>query len=364
MAELKRTGLYPAHLRSKAKIVPFAGWEMPVQYSSIKEEHTAVRTAAGIFDVSHMGEILFSGPDAMKNVQYLVSNDVVKIKPSRVIYTGLLTPQGTFVDDLLVYKFSDDKFLLCVNASNVAKDYQWMLDHLQGDVSCKNVSDQYTQIAVQGPNTLEILKPLTKTDLSKIKYYRFEMGQVAGIDTIISRTGYTGEYGFELYFDPAFSMQMWDALIDSGKSYGLTPTGLGCRDTLRLEAGMALYGNDIDSEHTAFEAGLQWTVKMNKEDFIGKAALQSQIENGLTRHLVGFELTERGIPRHGYQIYSGDQCIGEVTSGTMSITLGKPIGMGYVTTGFEKIGTPIQVKIREKMIKGKTVALPFYSRTR
>jgi glycine cleavage system T protein (aminomethyltransferase) len=364
MTQLKQTGLYNAHLRSGGKIVPFAGWEMPVQYSSITDEHHAVRNSAGIFDVSHMGEIIFSGPDALANIQMLVSNEIGKIKPNRAIYSGLLYPEGTFVDDLLVYRISGDEFLCVVNAANTDKDFQWMKENVKGNLRCENVSDLYSQIAVQGPNSTDILQPLTGIDLSKIRYYRFRKGLFTGVEVILSRTGYTGELGYELYFMKEDSDKIWDALLDSGRAFDLKPAGLGCRDTLRLEAGMALYGNDIDDSHTALEAGLDWTVKFEKEDFIGKAALENQKQDGVTRRLVGFELLERGIPRKGYEIYSGETKIGVVTSGTMSITLGKPIGMGYVKSGCEEPGTSIAVSIRGKKIPGKVVTMPFYSRTR
>jgi aminomethyltransferase len=363
MAQLKRTGLFNIHVQSGGKIVEFAGFEMPLQFSSIKDEHDVVRNSAGLFDVSHMGEILISGPDALKNVQNLISNDAARIPIGRVVYSGLLYPEATFVDDLLVYKIKEDKYLLCVNASNADKDFRWITSNLEGDLKCENVSDCYTQIALQGPKSLQILQPLTETNLGEMKYYRFEIGKAAGVDAIISRTGYTGELGFELYFDPAASEDVWKAIMKIGKPLGLKPTGLGCRDTLRLEAGMALYGNDIDDKHTPFEAALEWTVKMPKDRFIGKQALENQNKSGLSRRLVGFELLERAVPRHGYEIYSQNRKIGEVTSGTLSFTLNKPIGLGYVATGFESLGTEISVKIRDKMIKGKVVSYPFYSRT-
>ncbi len=364
MSELKKTALYSEHVRLGGKIVPFAGYEMPVQFTSIRQEHEAVRNHVGVFDVSHMGEILFTGKDALKNVDHLVSNHIAKIKPFRVVYSGLLYPNGTFVDDVLVYRIKDDEFLFCVNASNVDKDFAWMKQNLSGDLTCENVSDRYTQIAIQGPDAGKVLQPLTRTDLSTIAYYRFQMGQVAGIDALISRTGYTGEYGFELYFSPEHAIKIFQAVMESGAPFGITPAGLGCRDTLRLEAGMALYGNDIDDQHTALEANLGWVVKLEKDDFIGKKALEEQQQAGLKRHLVGFEMIDRGIPRHGYSILSNSVPIGEVTSGTMSITLNKAIGMGYVASGFESPGTIIQIQIRDNRVAARVVPLPFYSRTR
>lgn len=363
MTDLKRTGLYSAHTAASAKIVPFAGFEMPLQYTSIREEHEAVRNAAGLFDVSHMGEIRIKGPDALVNIQRLISNDVSKALPGRVIYSGLLYENGTFVDDLLVYKFQDDDFLICVNASNNQKDYQWMLSQISGNLSCENVSDHYTQIAIQGPKSTHILQQLTQYDLSKLKYYRFAVDKVDSIPCLISRTGYTGEIGYELYFDPSESIRIWNKLLDKGKSFDIKPAGLGCRDTLRLEAGMALYGNDIDDSHTPLEARLDWTVKMEKADFIGRPVLERQMKEGLTRKLTGFELIDRGVPRHGYEVYSEKACIGVVTSGTLSITLNKPVGLAYVQTGFDGDNCEFFVKIRDKMLRAKTVKYPFYSKT-
>ncbi len=241
MSNLKKTGLHSIHVGENAKLVPFAGYEMPLQYTSIQDEHNAVRQQAGIFDVSHMGELLFSGPDALRNVQRLVSNNVEKLSPNAIVYSGLLYPEGTFVDDVLVYKFSDEKFFMCVNAANKQKDYEWIKSNLEGDLEYEDASERFTQIAVQGPKTMDILAPIVDIDLSSMQYYRFEEANVAGVKAIISRTGYTGEFGFELYFAPEHSERVWQAVRDSGLPHGLKPAGLGCRDTLRLEAGMALY---------------------------------------------------------------------------------------------------------------------------
>ncbi|HPQ39901.1 MAG TPA: glycine cleavage system aminomethyltransferase GcvT [bacterium] len=364
MTELKRTGLYDAHVAAGGKIVPFAGFELPVQYQSITAEHDAVRTSAGMFDVSHMGEVFLWGPDALANVQKLVTQNLEKIKPNRAVYAGMLYTTGTFVDDVLVYRMAEDEFMLVVNAANLAKDYTWIKNSVFGDCQCENRSDAITQIAIQGPASQDILQKLTDLDLSKLRYYRFRQDRVLGIDAIVSRTGYTGELGFELYFDKEHSMKVWNALLVAGREFDVKPAGLGCRDTLRLEAGMALYGNDIDDEHTPLEAGLSWIVKMEKEDFNGKTALQKQLDDGLKRHLVGFELVEKGVPRHGYHVFSGDRNIGIVTSGTMSITLKKPIGMAYVDTGFETPDTPVEIEIRNRRMKAKVVPLPFYSNTR
>jgi len=364
MSDLKRTGLYDAHVAAGGKMVPFAGFELPVQYESIKSEHQAVRTTAGIFDVSHMGEIFLHGPDALANVQKLVTQNLAKIKPRRAVYSGLLYENGTFVDDVLVYRMAEDRFMLVVNAANLEKDYDWIKGNVFGDCNCENRSDSITQIAVQGPASRDIVQKLTELDMNKLRYYRFRENRVIGIDAIISRTGYTGELGFELYFDRSHSMKVWNAVMEAGREYGVKPAGLGCRDTLRLEAGMALYGNDIDDAHTPLEAGLSWMVKMDKDDFNGKDALLKQLENGLTRHLVGFELLEKGVPRHGYKVFSGNSEIGEVTSGTMSITLKKPIGMAYVADGYESPDTEIDIQIRNRMMTARIVPLPFYSNTR
>jgi len=364
MTELKRTGLFDAHVKAGGKMVPFAGFELPIHYGSIKKEHLAVRSNAGMFDVSHMGEIFLKGPDALANVQKLVTQNIAKIKPNRAIYSGMLYPNGTFVDDVLVYRMTEDEFMLVVNAANLEKDYKWIKENVSGDCLLTNRSDFYTQIAVQGPNSLEIVQKLTDLDLSTIKYYRFRQNKVLGVDAIISRTGYTGELGFELYFDKTHSLKIWDALLEAGGDLGLIPAGLGCRDTLRLEAGMALYGNDIDDAHTPLEAGLSWIVKMKKDDFNGKSILANQIKNGLDKHLIGFELIGKGIARTGFKLLSDSQEIGVVTSGTMSISLNKPIGMAYVKPGFETPDTKFDVVIRNKQIQAKVVPLPFLSNTR
>lgn len=364
MVDLKHTGLFDAHVKAGGKMVPFAGFELPVQYESIKAEHIAVRTTAGMFDVSHMGEVFLSGPDALANVQKLVTQNLQKIKPNRAVYSGMLYDNGTFVDDVLVYRMAEDEFMLVVNAANLDKDYRWIESNVFGDCKCENRSEEFTQIAVQGPNSREIVQKLTDLDLSKLRYYRFRQDKVLDVNAIISRTGYTGELGFELYFHRDHSIKIWDALLEAGKDLGLKPAGLGCRDTLRLEAGMALYGNDIDDAHTPLEAGLSWIVKMQKDSFNGKPVLEKQLETGLTRHLIGFEIQGKGIARQGYQVFSGDQEIGVVTSGTMSITLSKAIGMAYVAAGYESAGTEFEIAIRNRKVTAKVIPLPFYSNTR
>lgn len=360
MSDLKRTGLYEAHIQAGGKMVPFAGYELPVQYESIKAEHIAVRTKAGMFDVSHMGEIFLSGPDAIANVQKLVSQNIDKIKPNRIVYSGMLYTSGTFVDDILVYRMAEDECMLVVNAANLEKDYEWVKKNLFGNCKCEDRSPTITQIAIQGPESKNIVQKLTDLDLQTLKYFRFKTDKIIGIETIISRTGYTGEMGYELYFDKAHSMTIWNALLEAGKAHGLKPAGLGCRDTLRLEAGMPLYGNDIDDQHTPFEANLGWSVKMDKGDFNGREALLKQYEKGPDRHLVGFELIDKNVPRHGYLVYDGDKQIGVVTSGTVSITLEKPIGMAYVNRGYEAVGTEFDIDIRNRRFKAKVIPLPFY----
>ncbi len=362
MTQLKQTGLYKAHIEAGGKMVPFAGFELPIQYDSIKSEHIAVRTAAGMFDVSHMGEIFLSGPDAIANVQKLVTQNMDKIKPNRAVYSGMLYENGTFVDDILVYRMAENEFMLVVNAANLNKDYEWIKKNLFGNCKCENRSDQITQIAVQGPESKQIVQKLTSLNLDDLKYYRFRNDHIANIEAIISRTGYTGELGYELYFDKTHSMAMWNALMETGRDCGLKPAGLGCRDTLRLEAGMPLYGNDIDDQHTPLEAGLAWTVKFKKSDFNGKQALVAQQEKGLERHLIGFELLTKGMPRPGYEILDGDTKIGVLTSGTISISVGKPIGMAYVKSGYETEGTEFDVVIRDRRLRAKVVSMPFYKK--
>jgi aminomethyltransferase len=363
MTELKKTGLHQAHIEAGGRMTAFAGFELPIQYDSIKSEHLAVRTAAGMFDVSHMGEIFLSGPDAIANVQKLVTQNIEKIKPNRAVYSGMLYENGTFVDDILVYRMSEDECMLVVNAANLEKDYAWILKNQFGNCVCENRSDRITQIAIQGPESKTILQTLTTLNLDELKYYRFRNDRILEYETIISRTGYTGELGFELYFDKKHSLTVWNALMESGRGSGLKPAGLGCRDTLRLEAGMPLYGNDIDDQHTPLEAGLDWTVKFKKSDFNGRQALVNQKDKGVEKHLVGFELLTKGMPRPGYLIFDGDRQIGILTSGTISISVGKPIGMAYVKSGYETENTEFDVVIRDKRIRAKVVSMPFYKKT-
>jgi len=365
-AELKRTPLHGEHVRLGARMVPFAGFEMPVQYTGLMEEHRAVRERAGLFDVSHMGEIFVRGPRALEFVQRISCNDHSKMTVGRAQYTGLMYPEGTFVDDMLVHKMAEDEYLLVVNAANLEKDFAYLEELASGeaDVRVENESDRWAQIAFQGPLAAEILQPLVDVDLAAIRYYRFVHGTVLGHEAIVARTGYTGEDGFELYTAPDPAPEIWRAILEAGKDRGVLPAGLGARDTLRLEAGMCLYGNDIDETTTPLEAGLGWIVKLDKGDFIGRDILERQAEEGVERRLVGFEVTGRGIARHGYPLAleEGGEPVGSVTSGTHSPTLGKPIGMAYVPADSAEPGTPLFIEIRKRWTSAVIVPLPFYSR--
>jgi len=361
---LKQTPLNAVHRQMGAKMVPFGGWDMPVQYRGILDEHKAVRGAAGIFDVSHMGEIEFRGPAALDAVQRLTSNDASRLQVGQVQYSALTTEAGTFVDDLTVYKFADDHYMVTVNASNIDKDFAWMRDHTKGNVEIRNQSDETALIAVQGPKAVEILQKLTPLDLHAIKYYWFARGKVVGQDAIVSRTGYTGEDGFEVYLPPQHAAALWNALLEAGKPFGLLPCGLGARDTLRLEAKMALYGNDIDDRHTVLEADLGWILKLEKGEFIGKAPLAKQKAQGVTRKLVGFEMVGRGIGRSHYKIVKNGQPIGEVTSGGPAPWLNKNIGLGYVAAEHSAVGTELDVLVRDNPVPARVVPTPFYKRKR
>ncbi len=361
---LKQTPLNAVHRQLGAKMVPFGGWDMPVQYRGILEEHKAVRSAAGMFDVSHMGEIDFRGPAALEAVQRLTSNDASRLQVGQVQYSALTTETGTFVDDLTVYKFADDHYMATVNASNIDKDFAWMRDHTKGNVEVRNLSDDTALIAVQGPKAIDILRKLTSLDLGAIRYYWFAQGKVLGQDAVVSRTGYTGEDGFEVYGKPAHAAALWNALLEAGRPLGLLPCGLGARDTLRLEAKMALYGNDIDDRHTVLEADLGWILKLEKGEFIGKAALAAQKARGITRKLVGFEMVGRGIGRSHYRIVKGGREIGVVTSGGPGPWLGKNIGLGYVAAEHAAIGTEFEIVVRDNPVPARVVQTPFYKRKR
>ena len=361
---VRRTPLYDAHQAAGGKLVEFAGWQMPVQYSGVLQEHRAVRTAAGIFDVSHMGEFRVAGKGAEGFLQAMTPNDVAKLKPGRIHYSGLLTEQGTYVDDLLIYRLAEEEFLLVVNAANAEKDLAWLQGHNDAGVTLEDVSSDYGLIALQGPKAEAILSELTSTDLMAIRYYAFVEGEVSGRATLISRTGYTGEDGFELYLAPEDTPAVWDRLLDVGGPAGLVPAGLGARDTLRMEAAMALYGHEIDDTTTPLEAGLQWVVKLEAADFVGRQALVEIKDAGLTRKLVGFNVEGRGIARQGHKVIAEDEEVGFVTSGTFSPTLEKALGMAYVPVSMAAIGTSVGLDIRGKVVPAVIVDLPFYKRVK
>jgi aminomethyltransferase len=364
VAPLKKTPLHARHRASGARMVPFGGWDMPVEYSGLVQEHMAVRTRAGLFDVSHMGEIEIAGKDALAAVQRISSNDASKLQVGQAQYSGLLTPQGTFVDDLLVYRLGPAHFLLVVNAGNIAKDYAWMAEHIQaaGDAVAVDASSRYALVALQGPEAANVLQPLTGVDLAGMKYYWFGHGEVASVRATISRTGYTGEDGFEIFIPPGSADRVWQAILESGKAADVIPCGLGARDTLRLEAGMRLHGNDIDETTTAVEADLAWIVGWKKDDFIGAGALREQKASGPTRKIVGFEMLERGIGRHGYDAYIGDAKAGVVTSGTQTPFLKKAIGMAYLPAEHTAPDTEFDVDIRGRRTRARVVPMPFYKR--
>jgi aminomethyltransferase len=359
---LKRTPLYEQHRKLGARLVEFGGWEMPVQYSGIIEEHQAVRTHAGLFDVSHMGEFKVEGSAALAFLQYLVPNDVSRLALHQALYTQLCFPSGNTIDDLLIYHLAANHYMLVVNAANIARDLEWIQgqsQHFQ-HVTISDQSDTTALLALQGPAALAILQPLSEINLSTIPYYHSAPGLVDGTNCIISRTGYTGEDGFELYCAPVDVVQLWNDLLAAGKPHGLLPTGLGARDTLRLEAGYCLYGHELDEQTNPLEARLGWTVKLKKGNFIGRDALLKVKEQGPQRLLVGIAISERGIARSGYTIYEHDQQIGILTSGAPGPTVRKNIGMGYVEAAHAKVGTTVHIDIRGKHVAAQIVALPFY----
>src|SRR6476620_6713145 len=360
---MKNTPFSEKHTGLGAKMVEFAGYSMPVSYTGINDEHAAVRTNAGVFDVSHMGEFILKGENALDLLQRVTTNDVSKLTAGKAQYSCLTNETGGIVDDLLVYCIEDNKvYMIVVNASNIEKDWDWIVNHNNNDVELHNISDKTCLLAIQGPNATKILQPLTEMDILNLKYYTFSKGKFAGVDNVlVSATGYTGAGGVEIYFEDKDdnANKIWDAIFEVGKSQGLKPIGLGARDTLRLEMGFCLYGNDIDDMTSPLEAGLGWITKFTK-DFIAKEILEKQKKEGTERKLVGFEMIEKGIPRHGYEIK--DQLgvrIGVVTSGTQSPSLGKAIGMGYVRPAFAAIGTDIFIKVRDKLLQAKVVKIPF-----
>ncbi|HEX6973591.1 MAG TPA: glycine cleavage system aminomethyltransferase GcvT [Vicinamibacterales bacterium] len=361
---LKKTPLNARHRSHGAKMVEFGGWDMPVEYSGLAEEHMAVRTKAGLFDVSHMGEIEIAGKDALKAVQHITSNDAGKLANNQIQYSALTTPQGTFVDDVLTYKLSDEHFMLVVNASNIIKDFSWITEQIKGigDAVAVNTSSRYALMALQGPAAREVLQSLTGANLSDVKYYWFTTGEVASVMCTISRTGYTGEDGFEVFVPPSQAERVWDAILQAGKPHGVIPAGLGARDTLRLEAAMRLYGNDMDDTTTVVEADLGWIVGWKKDEFLGHDVLKKQKAEGTSRKLVGFEMLDRAIGRHGYDVYIDGQKAGVVTSGTQTPYVKKAIGMAYLPATHTAPGTEFEIEIRGRRAKAKVVPLPFYKR--
>lgn len=362
MPQLKRTPLYPAY-QDQAKLIEFGGWDMPVQFTSIKEEHHAVRNAAGLFDVSHMGEVEVSGPDAADYLQRLTTNDIHKLQDNQAQYTLMCYPDGGVVDDLLIYKKADNDYLLVLNAANLDKDVEWMNKHVADDVDIRDVSAETALLALQGPKAETIFQRLTSVDLSAIRPFRFVPdADVAGVKAIISRSGYTGEDGFELYVPAEDAAALWEKLLEAGKADGLLPCGLGARDTLRFEARLPLYGQELSASISPYEAGLGFAVKLDKDDFIGKSALAEQKEHGIPRKLVGIEMVERGIPRPHYPVYVEDEEIGEVTSGTQSPTLQKNLGLALIKREYGELDREVLVDIRGKRVKAKIVKTPFYKR--
>lgn len=361
---MKKTPLYQVHVDAGGKLVDFGGWNLPVQYSGIQAEHQAVRTRAGIFDVSHMGEVTVEGPDAEAYINQVITNDVTRLVDGQALYTVMCREDGGIVDDLIVYKRDRERFFICVNAANTAKDFAWFQENRgQFRVELKNLSDQYCQIALQGPLASEILAKLCQQDFSKLGYFHFLEMPVLGKPALVARTGYTGEDGFELYLPADHGTRVWNALMEVGKPLGLLPCGLGARDTLRLEASLALYGNDITDETNPLEAGLGWVVKLQKPAFNGKAKLESVKAAGVKRKLSGIRMLERVIPRHDYEVFTADgtKRIGKVTSGTLSPTLDFPIAMAYIDSQHTS-DARISVKIRDKFYPGEITKMPFYRR--
>ncbi len=363
--EMKNTPFTSKHIALGAKMAPFAGYNMPISYTGINDEHSAVRNHAGVFDVSHMGEFILQGDQALELIQRITTNDVSQVKAGKAQYNCITNNEGGIVDDLIIYCLEENKtYMLVVNASNIEKDWNWISDHNINHVNMKNISDRTSLLAIQGPEATKIVQTLTDKDILNLKYYSFIKGTVAGVDNVlISATGYTGAGGVEIYFEDKNDNadKIWNALFEAGKEYGLKPIGLGARDTLRLEMGFCLYGNDIDDTTTPLESGLGWITKLNKqENFTAKEILDQQKKAGIRRKLVGFEMIDRGIPRHGYKILDADKNeIGYVTSGTQAPSLGKAIGLGYVSMEHAKTGSDIYIDIRNNGVKAKVVKTPF-----
>jgi len=359
---LKRTALNATHRASGAKMVDFCGWDMPVEYSGITREHLAVRTSAGLFDVSHMGEIEVRGPQAPALLQHVTSNDVSRLQDYQAQYSALMLPSGCALDDCVVHRFAPDHYFLCVNAANTDKDYAWMVQCNSYGAEVRNVSAQYAQIALQGPRAQAILAKVTETPPGDLKYYWFRQARCAGVEGILARTGYTGEDGFEFYFPPASAAHLWNTLLDAGRGEGIIPAGLGARNTLRLEAGFALYGHELDEQTTLLEANLGWIAKLDKGDFLGRDVLMRQRAQGTAKKLVGFEMLDRAPARDGYAVWLDGKKVGEVTSGSPAPYLKKNIGMAYVPPEGAEVGREIQIEIRSRLAPARIVSLPFYKR--
>ncbi|UOE95895.1 glycine cleavage system aminomethyltransferase GcvT [Alkalihalobacillus sp. LMS39] len=364
MANGNQTPLYPLYEQYGGKTIDFGGWDLPVQFSSIKEEHEAVRTKAGLFDVSHMGEVEVKGEKALEFLQYVMTNDISKLQDNQALYTVMCYENGGTVDDLLVYKKKDNEYLLVVNAANIEKDVAWLLEHKVEGVSVTNKSDELALLALQGPVAEQVLQRLTDVDLSAIRFFWFaDNVTIAGKQVLVSRTGYTGEDGFELYCKAEDATSLWKAILEEGKQEGVLPCGLGARDTLRFEAKLPLYGQELSKEISPLEAGIGFAVKLNKEaNFIGKDALKKQKEDGLTRKLVGIEMMDKGIPRTGYEVFVQDNNIGTVTTGTQSPTLKRNVGLALLQKEFTELDQEIEVQVRKKRLKAKVVKTPFYKR--
>jgi aminomethyltransferase len=364
LSNLFKTPFYPVYQQYGAKIVDFAGWALPIQYEGIIPEHHAVRESAGIFDVSHMGEIEVKGKDALLFLNYMLSNDLSKIKDYQTQYHIMLNEKGGAIDDVLIYRFSDQHFLIITNAANRFKDAEWLKGHAKDyQVQVNDISDEFAQLAIQGPKAVDIMKAAAGDEVEKIRFFRFSDSiQINGVACLVSRSGYTGEDGFEIYFKPEYAVDLWTYLLKVGREYGLKPAGLGCRDTLRFEACLPLYGHELAEDISPLEAGLSMFVKFEKEDFIGKQALLEQKAKGIKRKLIGFEMIDRGIPREGYEIAKDGISIGRVTTGYHSPTLGKNLGLALVDADISEPGTPVEVMIRAKAAKAVIVQTPFYSK--
>jgi aminomethyltransferase len=361
-AALKRTALNGLHKSLGAKMVEFGGWEMPVEYSGIIQEHLAVRRAAGLFDVSHMGEIEISGPRALSLLQHITSNDASRLKDFQAQYSALMHPKGSAVDDCVVHRLTQEQYLICVNAANTEKDFDWMVEHNSAGAEVRNVSSEYSQLALQGPRAAEIVSKVSSVNIPGLKYYWFCHTRLCGVEGLLARTGYTGEDGFEFYFAPGDSERVWSTLIEAGKAEGLVPAGLGARNTLRLEAGYPLYGHELDEETTLLEANLGWITKLDKGEFLGRDALLQQRARGTRKKLVGFEMTGQGIARDGYELYAASENAGRVTSGSYAPFLKKNIGMAYTSSPLASVGSEVEIEIRGRRARARIVPLPFYKK--